>query len=261
MYQHNAALLICMVLIVNTVFSQTYNTEVEAKINLETYGDIVRITGSAANKTGSTYSLSYVLSVIKGGPNDSNKSKNDQSGRFVLEPGEKKNLSSTTINADDKDRIIILLLIYDLENNPLGMDRIVINASEDDIEKKEIEKEEEKKDFNISPDARENKDDGAMLKGIVTEDTKTKPGRDFYKMFYSLYATNNVNGEEPVNIKEVLSLNNNTKIEIYVASDKIMEFIVRPQTQYLTKLSEVAIRRVYHYLQQYKQNKNVQKHY
>ncbi|HNP68409.1 MAG TPA: CsgE family curli-type amyloid fiber assembly protein [Aequorivita sp.] len=220
-----------------------------------------QITGSAVNKTASNQSLRYVLSVIKNGPNNSNTSKNDQSGRFILEIGQKKNLSTTTINADDKDRVIILLLIYDEVDKPLGMDRVVINGTEEDIEKERLENVEREQTVNVSPDAINKAEDGVILRGIVTEETKTKPGRDFYRMFYSLYTTNNINGEEIVNIKETLSLNNNTKIEISVANETVLEFFVRPQEEYLKTMSEVAIKRVYWYLQKYKENKNIQKHY
>jgi hypothetical protein len=243
------------------VFSQIYNTEVEANINMENNGDMYQITGSAVNKTASNQSLRYVLSVIKNGPNNSNTSKNDQSGRFILEIGQKKNLSTTTINADDKDRVIILLLIYDEVDKPLGMDRVVINGTEEDIEKERLENVERERTVNVSPDAINKAEDGVILRGIVTEETKTKPGRDFYRMFYSLYTTNNINGEEIVNIKETLSLNNNTKIEISVANETVLEFFVRPQEEYLKTMSEVAIKRVYWYLQKYKENKNIQKHY
>lgn len=243
------------------VFAQIYNTEVEANINMENNGDMYQITGSAVNKTASNQSLRYVLSVIKNGPNNSNTSKNDQSGRFILEIGQKKNLSTTTINADDKDRVIILLLIYDEVDKPLGMDRVVINGTEEDIEKERLENVERERTVNVSPDALNKAEDGVILRGIVTEETKTKPGRDFYRMFYSLYTTNNINGEEIVNIKETLSLNNNTKIEISVANETVLEFFVRPQEEYLKTMSEVAIKRVYWYLQKYKENKNIQKHY
>lgn len=243
------------------VFAQIYNTEVEANINMENNGDMYQITGSAVNKTASNQSLRYVLSVIKNGPNNSNTSKNDQSGRFILEIGQKKNLSTTTINADDKDRVIILLLIYDEVDKPLGMDRVVINGTEEDIEKERLENVEREQTVNVSPDAINKAEDGVILRGIVTEETKTKPGRDFYRMFYSLYTTNNINGEEIVNIKETLSLNNNTKIEISVANETVLEFFVRPQEEYLKTMSEVAIKRVYWYLQKYKENKNIQKHY
>ena len=260
-YQHNISLIICLVLVSNIAFSQIYNTNVEAKINMENNGDLIRITGSANNKTASSESLRYVLSVIKNGANNSNTSKNDQSGRFVLESGEKKNLSSTTINANDKDRIIILLLVYDERDKLLGMDRIVINGTEEDV-KNEIKESTEKEEArNVSPDSKNKAEDGVVLKGIVTVETKTKPGRDFYKMFYSLYAANNINGDEVVAIKEELSLNNNTKIEISVANEKVLEFFVRPQNEYLKAMADVAIRRVYMYLQKYKENKNIQKHY
>jgi hypothetical protein len=56
-------------------------------------------------------------------------------------------------------------------------------------------------------------------------------------------------------------LNNNTKIEISVANETVLEFFVRPQEEYLKTMSEVAIKRVYWYLQKYKENKNIQKHY
>ena len=178
-----------------------------------------------------------------------------------MEIGQKKNLSTTTINADDKDRVIILLLIYDEVDKPLGMDRVVINGTEEDIEKERLENVERERTVNVSPDAINKAEDGVILRGIVTEETKTKPGRDFYRMFYSLYTTNNINGEEIVNIKETLSLNNNTKIEIFVANETVLEFFVRPQEEYLKTMSEVAIKRVYWYLQKYKENKNIQKHY
>ncbi len=250
-----------MVLFTDFAFSQVYNTSVEAKINLQQYGDVIQITGSALNKTSSSQSLRYILSVIKNDTKSSNSSKNDQTGRFVLDLGEKKNLSTTTINTNEKDRIIILLLIYDEKDKLLGMDRIVVNGNEED-EKLELEENKQKEQMlNVSPDATQKENDGVTLRGIVIEETKTKPGRDFYKMFYSLYSANNVNGEEIVTVKEVLALNNNTKIEIYVANEKVVEFFVTPQNEYLKKMSETSIRTVYWYLQKYKQNKNLKKYY
>lgn len=250
-----------MVLISDFAFSQIYNTKVEAEINTQQYDDVIQITGSALNKTSLSQSLRYVLSVIKNNPNSSNTSKNDQSGRIVLDQGQKKNLSTTTINSNDKDRIIILLLIYDENNKLLGMDRLVINGNEEDAQIKELENQQSEKALEVSPDATDNKEDGIVLRGIVIEETKTKPGRDFYKMFYSLYSANNVNGDEIVTVKEVLAINNNTKIEIYVANEIVVEFFIRPQNEYLKTMSELSIKRVYWYLQQYKQNKSVKKHY
>ncbi len=260
-HQNRTFLFVCLILFPFLTFSQVYNENVEAKINLENNGEIIQVTGSAINKTASNQSLRYILSVIKNDPNSSNRSKNDQSGRFILEMGEKKNLSATSLNAKDEDRIIILLLIYDAEDKPLGMDRMVINGVEEDYEIEKQEKIEEDQTVNASPDAVNKNEDGVVLRGIVTQDTKTKPGADFYNMFYSLYLINNIDGEEIVNIKEVLSLNNNTKIEVTVANEKVLEFFVRPQQDYLKSLSEAAIKRVYWHLIKMKKNKNIQKYY
>lgn len=260
-FQNSISVLILAILFSISAHSQMYNSDVEAKINIEENGSMVAITGFAINKTDSNRSLRYVLSVIKSDTLSSNSSNNSQSGRFVMEVGEKKNLSSTTINTNEKDRVIVLLLIYDEDDKPLGMDRLVINGTEEDIELKRLEEKERKEAINISPDAQEKAVDGFVLRGIVTEDTKTKPGADFYKMFYSLYNEKKINGEEIVNIKEVLSLNNNTKIEIYVANEKMLEFFVRPQNEYLKAVADVAVKRVYLYLKQYKANKNIRKYY
>lgn len=256
---HTIALLF-IALMPSIAVSQMYNTQVEAKIDVKQYGDTFSITGSGVNKTDSNQSLRYVLSVIKNGSN-SNNSKNDQSGRFILEIGEKKNLSSTTINVNNRDRIIIMLLIYDEEDRPMGMDRFIINETKEDLLQEKRDSIERQEALNPSPDVTQKTEDGLMLKGIVTEDTKTKPGSDFYKMFYSLYTTNNINGEEIVRIKEVLSLNNNTKIEITVANELVWEFFVRPQNEYLKTMADVSIKRVYWYLQKYKESKNIQKYY
>jgi len=113
-------------------YSQLYNTQVEAKIELESKNNLIEITGFAFNKTEIDQSLRYVLSVIKSNPENSNNSKNNQSGRIVLGSIEKKELSKTVIGVNEKNRIIILLLIYNDEDKLLGKDRIVINENEEE---------------------------------------------------------------------------------------------------------------------------------
>ncbi|NGX83750.1 CsgE family curli-type amyloid fiber assembly protein [Aequorivita sp. KMM 9714] len=258
---HSLPLFFLLLLLPCIALSQIYNTEVEANINIEQHGNSYSITSSAVNKTVSNQSLHYVLSVIKNQDNNSNTSKNDQSGRFVLEIGEKKNLSTTTITVNDNERVIVLLLIYDDEDTPLGMDRKVINATEEDLALQKRDSIERERAVNLSPDISTKPVDGVMISGIVTEDTKTKPGRDFYKLFDQKYRLNNINGAEVVTIKEVLSLNNTTKIEILVANEKVLEFFVRPQIEFLKQMADIAIRKVYWFLHQYNERKHTQKYY
>lgn len=250
--------ILCLYFVATTGIAQIYNSQIEAKINLESNTEYINVTGSAFNKTEINQSVRYVLSVIKNNPTTLNRSKNDQSGRVVLNAGQKKNLSTTTINANETDRIILLLLIYDLNDKLLGKDRIVINGTEED-------KAEAKKKLllenTLSEDVAHEKDDGVVMRGIVIEETKTKPGRDFYKMFYSLYQGNNINGEKIVTIKEALAIANNTKIEVLVDGELVMEFFVRPQNDYLQGMSEMAIKKVYIRLRDLKNGSNIIKHY
>jgi len=234
--------------------AQIYNAEVEAIINIDNSGELMEITGSAFNKTEITQSIHYTLSVIRT-TNDSNRSKNDQNGRLVLQPLEKANLSKTSINSSDKDQIIILLLVYDLDDNIIGKDRIVMNGNVS----KNSQIKDLKEDSNI--DVKASTEDGVVLKGIVVEDTKTKPGRDFYSMFYTTYMANNINGKKIVSIKELLAIGSNTKIEVRVGETMVYEFFVRPSQEYLKAMTDVAIRRVYLHFQQLDRDAGKMKRY
>jgi hypothetical protein len=241
-------------------FSQIYNTEVEAKINAEERNDMLQVTGTAFNKTEISQSLRYVLSVIRTNPENSNTSKNDQSGRIVLEPGEQQNLSSTTINVNDEDRVILLLLIYNTEDQIVGQDRIVINDNlSDEAVKEQLQKQVEQTIHANDVDAASR--DGITLRGIVTEDTKTKPGRDFYSMFYSLYNTQNINGDKIVAVKEVIAMGNNTKIEIFVGDDKVVEFFLRPQNDFLRSMADASIRRVAQHFERLRREAHIIRRY
>lgn len=236
-----------------------YNTEVEAKIQVSQNDEHVTINGTAFNKTEISQSLIYKLTVFKT-DTEGNKSKNEQSGRFILNSNEKKELSTVAVNTTSKTRTIILLLIYNLDDKIIGKDRIVLNDSKDDLQvKKEIiakvNAEKEKEDI----DTRNR--DGIELKGIVVEETKTKPGRDFYKLFYDLYSRNSINGNKVVTVKEILAIGRNTKIEVLVGDVKVFTFFVRPSTDYLTKMNDYAIIKVYKHFKNSEKESKIIKRY
>lgn len=240
-------------------FSQIYNSEVEGKISLETNNEFIKITGSAFNKTQISQSLRFVLSIIKTNPQNSNTSKNDQSGRFVLQAYEKVNLASTTLNTDQKVKIIILLLIYDLDEKIVGKDRIVLNEdpnAEDPNLKSILEKNKEFKEI-VNEDVDQSASDGIVLTGIVLEDTKTKAGRDFYKYFYSAYMTNGIDSEKIITISETLALGVNTRIQVKIENTVLMEFFARPKDDFLKAMADTAIRKVYTYIQNLEKEKQM----
>jgi len=245
-----------MLLITTSGFSQIYNTQVEAKIDLEKKSGFIEITGTAFNKSEISQSLRYVLSVIKSDPIGSNRSKNDQTGRIVLDPIQRSELSKTRININDKDRIIILLLVYNLNDELLGKDRIVLNGNAEDIEAANKEKE-----GYISQDAKYEAADGLVLRGIVIDETKTKPGRDFYREFEQKYRNDEINGNKIVTIKEIPILANTTAIRVLVGDVVIHSFIAKPQIDFKKENSKYAINQANKYFQQLEKNKNIIKRY
>jgi len=76
-----------------------------------------------------------------------------------------------------------------------------------------------------------------------------------------LYTVNNINANKIVKIKEVLALGRNTKIEVLVGEKKVFEFFVRPSIDYLTKVNDQAILRVYKYLKNLEESADIQQRY
>ena len=172
------------------------NQQVEAHIATVSRGRAALINVIAVNKTTQDKSLSYKLSIVRNEELGKDYDKEDFEDRFVLSPGERQVLKQLLFDAENEPRTIIFVLIYE-EGKIIGKDRVVINGLEGEDElKPQIVRSEEIQPKDVV------RNDVGFMRGIVVEDTKTKPGRDFYKMFYSLYTQNNINGNRIVKVKE-----------------------------------------------------------
>ncbi|MDT0689562.1 curli-like amyloid fiber formation chaperone CsgH [Salegentibacter sp. F188] len=221
---------------------QNFNSEVEAVINTnDSKNDILEIVGTATNKTEGNFSLRYELSVITSNDGNNNSSKNSQSGRFTLEPFETKNLSHASVSVDPDNRTIILLLIYDEDDKVIGTDRKVYDATEQ-------EKVEEKMSY-------EKPNEGIELTGMVTEKTKTKPGKDFYDFFYQKYNLSPAKGNKIIEIDEMISFGRTTRIMVKIDDRVIYQFFARPKLDYLKDQADQALAQVNRYFE-YLKNRN-----
>lgn len=216
--------------------AQTVQADVKAKIVLEEVEGNIKITGTAENTSDIIQSLTYKLSVIKKNKNSDNRSTNAQEGVFTLNPNENKNLSTTQINKSSQDEIIILLLFYDENEQIVSKDRVVIS-------------DEKKKDKVIILD------DGIEMTGIVTDETKTKMGKDFYDNYYYLYRDYNLNAKQIIKINEELSFGRNTKIMIMVENEVVFEFLARPDEEFLQAMAKSALYETYQYLKKLENEK------
>lgn len=223
-----------------TISSQTVYKEVKAKIEVEEIENILSITGTAENLKAVYKNISFKLSVFKKNKSNDNKSSNMQDGRMTLEPINKVILSKTQINRGKDNQIIVLLLIYDEDNVIIGKDRIVFGQ------------EEEPKVSVLKPN------DGLEMIGIVSNETKTKLGNDFYDFFYSEFSKLKINSNKIIYVQEELTFGRTTKIIVNIDGEIIEEFIARPEEDFLKYMSQTASSKVFKYFKNIeKQNKSI----
>ncbi len=240
-YLGRILLLIQFLLFSFLVSSQNFNSEVEAVISTNnSKDDLLEITGTAKNKTEGNFGLRYELSVITSDSNK-NSSKNSQSGRFTLGPFETKSLSQTAVSINPEQKTIILLLLYDQDDKVIGTDRKVYNESESENEKENI--------------SYQKPNEGIELAGMVTDRTKTKPGKDFYGYFYQQYSLSKNQGNKLIEIDEMISFGRTTKIMVRVEDKVVYQFFARPKLDYLKEQADVALRQVNRYFD-YLENRN-----
>lgn len=251
--------IICTILLATINYAQNFNESVEAKIRVSEVEDAIEITGTAYNKTEINQSLRYELSIIKKNPENGNLSKNNQNGRFVIAPGEKKELATTRINKSEKDQVIVLLLIYNLDDELVGKDRFARNENTQQTQQENIKK--KIQELEDSKDVSESDEDGISLTGIVIENVKTKPARDFYKLFYSEYMLTDLKTKKIIRVDEELQMGNSTIIKVFVDDKMIFQFFVNPNKEYLKSKSKQTIQIIGRYLAYLQKNKEVFQHY
>ncbi|MDT0678128.1 CsgE family curli-type amyloid fiber assembly protein [Autumnicola musiva] len=223
------------------VLGQNFNSKVEAVINInDSKQDILDIVGSAKNLTEANYSLRYELSVITN-ETQNNTSKNAQSGRFTLEPFETENLSQTSVSVNPDKETIILLMIHDEDNKPIGMKRVVYNKADRNNQENKI--------------SYQKPNEGIRLIGMVTENTKTKPGRDFYDFFYQQYSLGSNKGNKIIHIDEMISFGRTTRIMVKIDDRIVYQFFARPKLDYLKEQADEALKQVNRYFE-YLKNRN-----
>lgn len=225
--------------------AQFFNKEVEAQINLEGQGDRAKIVFSAYNRTPLDRSLQYMASVVY---RDTVKNRENlvRKDFFVLGDNERKNILEVTIDLEERLRTIIFLLLYDEDGKVIGKDRAVVNGFEGEDQLKPLVL---RDNPSKESTAIRNSDPG-ILRGMMVEETKTKPGRDFYRMLYLDYTANNINGDQIVKVEEVLAIGGNTQIRVYAGSNLVAQFFVNPRATYLQEMSRQSTLRLNRYFEQ-----------
>jgi hypothetical protein len=220
---------IVLMLNIQAVFSQIVYKEVKAKIDVENVEGVLSITGTVENLKSEYKNISFKLAVIKKNKSDTNKSNNAQDGRVILEPLQKVLLSKTQINITKNDQVTIVLFIYDEKEAVIGKDKVVIG---DQVESNI---------GSVKPK------DGLEMIGIVSNDTKTKLGNDYYDLFYKEYNKLKLSSPKIISIQEELTYGRTTKIIVKIDEEVIDEFFARPDEDFLQLMAETSSSKVFKY--------------
>lgn len=222
------------------VFAQQTNTVVKARLDVQTQGDAIIFSAIAENLSAMHKSLQYVFTVFQK-DEQQNQSKNTQQGRVILESFQQKKMTEKRTALDSSKKYVGLLLIYENEEI-IGKDRVEYPVVL-------------KNDTATNAPVKNSSNDGIVLQGIVTEDTKTKAAKDFYDLFYSAYILNQIQGPKVVSVIEKLSLGRNTIMQIKIGDRVLHEFITKPDFDYLEEMSKLSIRKVFEFFQNLKKQK------
>lgn len=242
--------LILLLLFFSTQLSaQFFNKEVAAIIKVDKTSEFYEFTAIAENKTPSDVSLRYEFMVFKSDENN-NTAKSSQGDRFVLGASEQKLLSSLTINYSVEGKIILVLLIYDQDDNPIGKDRIELSEGG-------------KTDLGLAtpPPQPPSQDqaapqDGVYATGLIIENTITKVGRDFYRMYSQDYLNRGIKTNKNILIEEMPGRGRNTRITVKLDGQLIWQFFAQPTKKFLVQMQEVAMARTIRQLQNLEQQQN-----
>jgi hypothetical protein len=107
-------------------YGQVTQDEIKAKIEIKYVEGNTILTGTAENTSDILKSASYKLTVIKKNSISNNQTNNAQEGMFTLNSGEFKKLSSTQINIESGDEIIVMLVFFDERKQIISKDRVVL---------------------------------------------------------------------------------------------------------------------------------------
>ena len=233
MRQSKWLLVYMLFLVFTNNYAQINNNEIKTKIEIEESENILTIIGTAENSSDVYKSLYYKLTIFNKSNKGDNQVSNVQEGYFTLDPNQKKIISKTQISTMSKNQTILLLLIYDEKIGLIGKDRVVLDVVNTNS--------------TIDKSALDKPNDGLEMVGIISNETKTKLGTDFYDYFYTFYNKIKINSPKIVTVEEELTFARTTKIIVKIDNEIINEFISKPEEEFMSYMAEDSANKVLEY--------------
>jgi len=235
----NLPFILLFIFVINSHSSsaQFYNKDVAAKILIEPGSEFLTLKAGVENKTKSDLGLTYEYSIFTTNK-DSTVSKSSDKNRFFIQSAERKIVNQLTLNYNFTNKTILLLIVYDENEKPIGKDRVVLDKGGQTDLKELLQKQDVALADRAAPQ------DGYVNQGFVLQKSITKSGRDFFRYFHSQYLNTQVSTDKTILIQETFGRGRNTRIIVKVEDRIVHQFFAQPRKEFLTQQADFAFRRV-----------------
>lgn len=228
-----------LLILSQTVSGQFFNKEVEAILQVTSADGLFTLYAVAENKTTLDQGFTYDFSIFR--KNEDGESYKTQKKKDAFIKGNSRLLlSKFTVAEYGYDDVIIVLLLYNIQEKPIGKARLVLKKLDNGTYEAQVngENEETLRGRDLG-----RKDRGLGLTGFVLRKTITKVGLDFYRLFYATYYNSQIKTNKNIKIIEVPGQNRVTRITVSVEGQTVWEFFAQPKKSFLKQMSEIAFQR------------------
>lgn len=230
---------IVLLIFFQSVSGQFFNKEVEAILQVTNVDALFTLYAVAENKTPLDQGVTYDFSIFRKDKKGKSYKTQKKTDAFI-KGNNRLLLSKFTIAEYGYGDVIITLLIYDIQDKPIGKARLVLKRLENGKYEATVNGENEE---TIRGRDLGKKDKGLGLTGFVLRKTITKVGLDFYRLFYSTYYNSQIKTDKNIKIIEVPGQNRITRITVSVEGQAVWEFFAQPKKSFLKQMSDIAFQR------------------
>lgn len=225
------------------VRAQFFNKEIKAVIKVERNSEFYTFKATVENITpGDRENLRYEYLAFR--TDAENKTEKQSRGdRFIIRANDIIILADLAINFNVEGKIVIVLLVYDENDKPIGKDRVVLPNGG----KSEVQYDNPPTVARSEDQARPN--DGVFFEGFVIENTITKAGRDFHRFFTQEKFNRGVTTSKNIVITETPARGRTTRIQVTIDDKLIWQFFTQPRKEFLKDQAITTLERSIRHLQ------------
>ncbi len=197
----------------------------------ELVGEEIELKAQCENRTEDSLSLVFQF-FLSGEDKNSNEISAERGGEAVIAPEGSDILVSTRLPLGNINRFEAILEIY-YQDVLMDSDTLAYSAS---VEEEKPE-EEFKEDISEEVDYEGQEDSGLEFGGLVIDNTRTRVGRDFYDIFYSLWEAPTGAGDYIIKMEELPGRGRATRLVVWLDDEEVVEANLRPNYDYLEGLA------------------------